>query len=441
MVDPCGRVLSVIGRKGKAEFGPDVKAGDCIYYKIGEERILCQVTAVNTQPISGVNGRFDILNAVAQLPRVWENMYPYRNVLGGHVHVGETDQGTPANLRINPFFKHVLLAGKTGKGKTHLQIVIHEEFVKLGIPSVVFDTPGDFMHFGRFHKNAIVVEDMRFEDLLSHMQHKHTVVFGLQGLSYTAKAFKCYEVLSQLKAAKEQDYEQAQGDKKALRYPPIIVDIDETEIYAPSRTTKASSKDCQDCLIDFAKRASKFGLGLIMNSQRLPGLHYDVRSQCNTVIMFQVTDAGSKSVLAQFPFVTPLDLNRVKDLGIGQCIITGEMTTHPIVINVRDIQTQRAKDLDFERMLGIKPVQTQEERETDNIVNTQTGLTYERLLKNFSEREIPAVGKCLVIPEHNFREGWKTTLEIQGYKVLHAEDMPGGGAYLIRIKNGHDKRP
>jgi len=438
MVDPCGRVISIVGRKGKAEFVLSIKAGDCLYYKVGEEKVLCQVTAVNSQPVSGANGTFDILNSVARIPRIWDNLFPYRNGLGGHVYIGETDHDTPANLRINPFFKHVLLAGKTGKGKTHLQIVIHEEFLKLGIPSIVMDPQGEFIHLNQFSDNAFVVEEMRFEDLLSHMQQKHTVVFNLQGLSYTAKAFKCYEVLSELKAAKEQDYEQAQGDKKALRYPPIIVDIDETEIFAPSRTTKASSKDCQDCLIDCAKRASKIGFGLIMNSQRLPGLHFDVRSQCNTVIMFQVTDAGSKSVLAQFPFVTPLDLNRVKDLGTGQCIITGEMTTHPIVINVRDIQTQRAKDLDFEGMLGIKPLPVYEETETETLMITGQGLTYEQLLKGYGEREVPSIGKCLVIPDHNFKPDWKPTLEIQGFKVIHAADLPGGGAYLIRKKNGRD---
>jgi len=440
-----GRVTSVSGWSGQAEYTEKLAVGEFVYYQVNGRKVICQVTSLSVQPYKGFHGTFKILDSTANLPKIWTNLYLLQEKIEGHINIGATEKGEPVKLRVNPFFRHVLIAGKTGRGKTHLQIVIHEEFLKCGIPSIIIDTHGEFTHLNKFNSNAIVVEEMRFADLLAHLKFKKTVVFNVQGLSYSSKTRLCYEILSQLMATKERDYKQAENDVRLLEIPPVIVDIDETEIYAPEHGIKAMNKDCCDTLKAAAEGGGKFGIGLIVNAQRAPGLHYEVRSQCNSAMVFQITDSGSRIVIGQLPYITNFDLKRIKDLPVGQCIITGEMVTHPLHVLVRDIETKRAKNLDFENMLGLQAIpkqpiiMTDEEKGLEETLTTfsktsQTNeaITFERLQSLFTVRKVPVHGECVVVPERYFKPDWTNTLELQGCKVVHCPGMPGGSVYLIR---------
>jgi len=438
-----GRVLSVSGLSGQAEYTEKLSVGDFLYYQADNKKVICQVTSLSVLPLKGLHGTFKILDSVAGLPKVWDNLYLFQREFEGHLSVGTTAKGEVVKFRVNPFFRHVLVGGKTTAGKTHLQIVIHEELLNCGVPSIVIDTQGEFVHLNQFSSAAIVVEDMRFSDLISHLKAKHTVVFNLQGLPNASKTRICHEILSQLKVAKDQDYAEAESDIRLLQIPPVIVDIDETEIYAPEYRSKTMNPECRDILIDVAKRGGKIGMGLIVNSQRMPGLHYDVRSQCNSALIFHITDTGSRTVLSQLPFITSFDLNRVKDLPQGQCIATGELVPHPLHILVRDIKTPRAKNLDFEGMLGLPQIPKQGLTVTDHekelertlsLTKDEKGISYNYLQSLYPLRKVPIHGECIVVPERYFKPDWKNTLEIQGCKVVHCLDMPGGSVYLIRKK-------
>lgn len=442
-----GRILSVNGLFGQAEFTENVTNGDLLYYRANDKKFMCQVTRLSRTSSKGLYGVFRILDLGAVLPRIWTNLYLLQQKLDGHINIGETEKGVPINLRVNGLFRHVLIAGKTGEGKTHVEICMHEEFLKLNIPSIAFDTKGEMVHLDKFDSNAIIVEDLEFEDLLTYLIKKKTVVFNLQGLSYPQKAQCCFEVLSQLRAAKENDYKQAENDVHTLRLPPIIVDIDETEIYAPNRVVKTINVPCRELVIDYAKRGGGYGLGLIVNSQRLPGLHHDVRSQCNSAIIFQVTDSGTRTVLSQLPYITEFDLNRVRDLQLGQCIVTGDIVDHPVFVNVREIKTQRAKSLNFEKMLGLQSTTQVEPEELEveegsfsksmaSMSVVEQGITFDVLKMNFRVQNVPRHGECVVIPERKFNPYWKETLQLQGCKVIYVPDMPGGSIYLVRRNNG-----
>lgn len=446
-----GRVLKCGGLYGDAEFTSRARINDFIYYKANGtgQKVLCQITNLQSTPYKGFHGKFAVLEAGSELPKVWDNLYLIHQKVNGYIDVGTTDKMEPVAFRVNPFFRHLLVAGKTGKGKTHVQIAMQEEFLKRHIPSIVVDTQGEFPHLSEFSRppfsRAFVVEDLEFWKLLAHLKFQQTVVFNFQGLSYVDKAEKCNEILSALFEAKERDYQQAESNVDRLEIPPIIVDIDETEVYAPDRGKKCFNKDCRETIINIAKRGGKLGIGLIVSSQRLPGLHCDVRSQCNSAMVFQITDSGSRTILSQLPYMGSHDLRRVKNLPKGQCIVTGEIVSHPVLVKVREIETKRAKSLDFEGMLGLEALPETEETtdEEAELLEFQQilkkGVSFEELARKYPVRQIPIHGNCLVIPERHFTEGWTATLEIQGYKVVHCPDMPGGSVYLVRPKNHRDK--
>lgn len=429
-----GRVIKYSTPVGHAEFTPQVRVSDFIYYRTETGRkVLCQVITLQASPQKGFRGKFTVLDISAALPKIWDNLYLAQQKMEGYIEIGITEQREAVRFRVNPFFRHTLVAGKTGKGKTHVQIVMAEEFLKHHIPSIVIDTQGELVHL----KDAVVTEDLDIEDLLSHLRDKRTVVYNLQGLSNSSKAQRCFAILSGLKEAKDQDYVQAGNDIQLLQIPPVIVNIDEAEIYCPTRTHISVTRDSREVIIDLAKRGGKLGIGLIMSVQRLRGFHYEARSQCNNAMTFHISDDGSLHELSRLPYITGYDLKRVKNLPDGQCIVTGELVSHPTLVLVRDITTKRAKDLNFEKMLGLTPLLV-ERLETSDVdlqefqAMMKKGLTFEDLASKFPTREIPIHGKCIVIPERYFNPDWKNTLGIQGCKVVHCPDMMGGSCYLVR---------
>lgn len=440
--EPIGRITLMEGRYGRAEFLPQVKTGDYIYYKVDDKKILCQVTAMTTNALSGIHGRFNVIAFPAQSPKTWDNLYKAVVTITGQIEVGVTDENEPVRFRLNPFFKHVLIGGKTQKGKTHIQIVMHETLANIKVPILAIDTQNELIYLPEYSKNAVIVEDPTVEEVLELLKQRRTVILTLAGLSIREKQKKVCDLCNGLFLAKENDYKQAAGNMARLKLPPFLIDFDEAEIYAANpKLSKTVDLKCNDAVINLAKRGSKLGIGAIFNVQRLPAFHYDARSQCGSVIAFMISDAGSRVVLAQFPYITPLDLDRTRNFEQGVCLITGELVEYPLVVRVRDIQTKRAKDTDFETQLNIVPtVQLQlQEKETTLIkeLEASKAITYTNLEKQFPTREMPnmpQLGKGLIIPEHRFKIGWQNTLEAQGLVVRHFPNLPGGSIYFVGIK-------
>jgi len=353
---------------GKAEFMPTVRVGDFVYYyvagNIGSDRrrVMCQVTSLKSAPFKGIHGSFKILDIDGGMPKTYAELYMLLTPLDtGYLEIGKSTRGRTVKLMVNPFFIHVLIAGMTSMGKTHLQTVLQEEFLKQRIPSLVIDSQGELIHLNEFSPDAIVAEELKFDDLLGYIKQRKTVVYNLQGLPYQVKAKRAYEVLSQLMSAKEQDYKYAENDVKALEILPVLVDVDEAEIYAPDYLKGTGDPQCKATLIDIAKRGSKYGIGLILATQRPPQLELELRSQCNSAVVFHVYDDGSRKVLRMLPYISTLELNRVKNFDRGQCLIVGQLVAHPIMVNVRDIQTRRAKNVNFEEILGLEKLVQPEE--------------------------------------------------------------------------------
>lgn len=428
MAKVIGRISKLNGSTGEAEFTQYAREGDYLYYNTEKGRVTVQLTTLRARPIKGYYGSFRIMESGAMLPKLWDFLYMIEQESPGYINIGETAKGEPYKVGVNPFFMHLLAGGMNRRGKTHLLIILWEEFVKNNIPAIAVDTQGELVNIAGAH----VAEDIRFEDLLGILRQKKVFVYNLQGLSYKAKAERCNELLSQLFEAKERDYKRAEGDIKLLEIPPVIVGIDEAEVYAPTSNKQCNSIECRNSIINIAKRGGKIGIGLIPCSQRLPGLHYDVRSQCHSVAVFQIVDAGSHTVLAKYPYISKHEIQQIRNLKKGQCLMVGEISVPPTVVYTRDIHTKRAKDLNFEKLLGISKEATKSQPTPTEIPKELS--FFNELRQEFPVRIISPHGDCLIIPESRFKKDWKQILANEGHKVLHVPNMGGGPSYLVACK-------
>lgn len=352
-----GRILSVQGYNlsGEAEFIQEARLGDYIYYlDSNKKKVMCQITKLKSAPTKGLHGYFKVLDVAPELPHAYTDLFvAHINLDTGPIEIGVDVRNNPVKLAVNPFFWHVLIAGRTGEGKTHTQIVLEEEFLKQQIPSLVLDSQGEMVRLGEFSSKVIVTEQMTFEDLLGHLKLRRTVVYNLQGLTKSVKAKRSFNLLSQLMAVKESDYKRAESDIKLLENPPLLINIDEVEILAPQKDRIVFDIQCREMLIELTKRGAKYGIGVIASSQQITEVATAFRTQCNSVIAFNC-DEESRRKLKLFPYVSRLEIDRVSNLARGQCVVAGKLIEHPAMIHVRDIKTPRAKNLDFSGILGIR---------------------------------------------------------------------------------------
>lgn len=355
-----GRIKTTQGLTGDAEFNTQARAGDYIYYLTSEkQKVMCQIMSLKTSPMKGYNGSFRILEFDCEPPKPYSELFTLISRLdAGHIEIGKTPKGQTVKLRLNPFFLHVLIPGTTQMGKTHAMIVLAEEFLKRRVPCLMLDPQGEMPHLNEYSPDAYVTEELKFEDLMGFLKQKKTVVYNLLGLSSKVKAKRAYEILSQLMAEKEKDYKQAENDVNLLENPPVLIGIDEAEIFAPQ--IGANDLACKEAIVDIIKRGSKFGIGLIIATQRPPQLDLEIRSQCHSAIIFHIYDDGSRKVLRMLPYMSSIEINRVRNFNRGKCIIVGQLVEHPTIVNIRDISIQRAKNVNYEEILKlpkIKPAQ------------------------------------------------------------------------------------
>jgi hypothetical protein len=353
-----GRIMSVQGYNlsGEAEFVQEARLGDYIYYTDSQKKkVMCQITKLRSAAMKGLYGHFKILDVAPELPSCYTDLLAaHVNLDRGPIEIGTDIRNKTVKLAVNPFFWHVLIAGRTGEGKTHTQLVLEEEFLKQQIPSLVLDLQGEMTRLGEFSSKVVIAEQMAFEDLLGHLKLRKTVVCNLQGLTKTVKAKRAFNLLSQLMSAKETDYKRAESDVRLLENPPLLISIDEVEILAPQSNRTVLDIQCRDMLIELTKRGAKYGIGVIASSQQITEVADAFRSQCGSVIAFNC-DETSRRKLKLFPYVSRLEIDRISNLTRGQCIMAGKLIEYPAMVQVRDIASQRAKNLDFSGVLGIKP--------------------------------------------------------------------------------------
>lgn len=355
MNKPIGRILSSKNITSRAEFEEEAVEGMLVAVQVRGNRYLGRIDRLEILKLRGLIGYiiwFDILDR--PLRSMTEIFIADEEYERGFLELGVDLRGLPIKIGINPLFAHMLIAGMTTVGKTHLMIILNEELGPHKVPMLVIDPQGEFIYLPELDRDRyILVEDLRIENLIPYLQQRKIVIYNLLGYTKKEKVMRVGALLEELMNAKERDYQQA-DDMLLLKLPPTIVMIDEADLFAPNiRRRSMTPGDAVESMIDIMERGAKFGLGVIVSTQRITRLDIDVRSQCNSSIIFRMIDAGSIQAVHGIDYIPKSEVEKVRALRQGQCLLAGIIVRRPRRIFTRDIRTRRAKERDFEKMLGI----------------------------------------------------------------------------------------
>ena len=113
---------------------------------------------------------------------------------------------------------------------------------------------------------------------------------------------------------------------------PLVMVCDEAHIYMANGTSKmkTTEKKSLEIFEKIAKEGRKYGIGLLIISQRPAELNTTIMSQCNNIVSLKVTNDRDKAAVAAMltdSLVGIVDM--LPNLDIGECVVVGDAIMLP----------------------------------------------------------------------------------------------------------------
>ena len=125
---------------------------------------------------------------------------------------------------------------------------------------------------------------------------------------------------------------------------PIMIVCEEAHRYVPDRG-EAQYKEAQEAVRRIAKEGRKYGLGLMLVSQRPSDLESTVLSQCNSWLILRLTNGADQDHVRRF---LPDSLSGISkmltSLGRREAVFVGEAAALPARIRIRELIADQLPD-------------------------------------------------------------------------------------------------
>jgi DNA helicase HerA-like ATPase len=114
---------------------------------------------------------------------------------------------------------------------------------------------------------------------------------------------------------------------------PVLIVIDEAHNVCPARPEDPLNALATDHAVRIAAEGRKFGLYLVISTQRPQKVHENVISQCDNLVLMRLNSAADAAFAqAVFSFVPPSLIGRAATFGLGEALIAGKISPHPALI-------------------------------------------------------------------------------------------------------------
>ena len=163
----------------------------------------------------------------------------------------------------------------------------------------------------------------RLRDLV---QHGRTTIINLRGVGPEVSEVVASRIVERIFEARKRD-----------RIPPLMLVVEEAHNFCP----QAGSTKVSSILRTVAAEGRKFGMGLLVVTQRPAKVDKNVLSQCNTQIILKVTNPlDLKAISSSIEGMTPGLEEEIQRLPIGYALITGGGLVFPIIVETRVRETK-----------------------------------------------------------------------------------------------------
>lgn len=138
--------------------------------------------------------------------------------------------------------------------------------------------------------------------------------------------------------------------KDEVRHPLVLV-CDEAHIYMSNDMSKmkAIERKSLEIFEKIAKEGRKYGIGLLIVSQRPAELNTTIMSQCNNIISLKVTNDRDKSAVAAMLTDSLVGIvETLPNLDVGECVVVGDAIMLPSkIILAKPKEKPKSATIDF----------------------------------------------------------------------------------------------
>ncbi len=165
------------------------------------------------------------------------------------------------------------------------------------------------------------------------LRPRHITIVNLAGVSDEVQDHVAYHILDRILKARVRYVRKLRGPK----YPyPVVVVVEEAHRFAPSKSVRGTLWS-RDALIRIACEGRKFGVYLIVITQRPSRIDSDVLSQCNSQIILRLVNPRDIDAVMQSSELVDAEISKlIPHLNVGEAIVLGPVAPLPVVVKLRD---------------------------------------------------------------------------------------------------------
>jgi len=198
-----------------------------------------------------------------------------------------------------------------------------EEYQNIPLPSI----QGISWRLRRLHSSGIFSHDIKpVKDAM--MQGKLAVV---QGPIWLLQVFSTYMLTNIYRERRDFKDGELKGEQGSDFFPPFLVATDEAHNFAP-KGREASTKGI---ITEIAQEGRKYGVFLVLATQRPTLLDETVTAQLNTKVIFRTVRASDISTIAEETDIKPEEARRLPYLPSGNAFVSSPLFGRTVAIRVR----------------------------------------------------------------------------------------------------------
>lgn len=129
-----------------------------------------------------------------------------------------------------------------------------------------------------------------------------------------------------------------------LKLPALLV-LEEVHNFAPTNADTVAEKHAIAATRQIAQEGRKFGLGLILISQRPSRLDETTLSQCNSFIIMRMSNPADQNYVRRV--IETLGEDEAKmlpDLDVGEALLSGQITNFPVLVRIKHPESKGERE-------------------------------------------------------------------------------------------------
>jgi uncharacterized protein len=121
--------------------------------------------------------------------------------------------------------------------------------------------------------------------------------------------------------------------RERARRQPVLIVIDEAHNVCPAVAEDPVTARAAEHAVRIAAEGRKFGLYLLVSTQRPQKVHDNVLSQCDNLVLMRLNSAADAALVqARFSFVAAGLLAEASGFGLGEALVAGKLAPHPALV-------------------------------------------------------------------------------------------------------------